>query len=164
MEILLPQLGLFFWTTLLFLVFFLILRKFAWKPILDALKQREATIENSLMEAEKAKEEMASLKTSNENLLKEAQEERRKILNDAEELKKKIVGEAKAEASAAAAKEMEKARQQIAAEQRSAFAEIKEIAASLAIEVAEKILRKELENKSAQEALAQQLITELSDN
>ncbi len=164
MEIILPKLGLFFWTTILFLVFFFILRKFAWKPILDALKQREDSIEGSLKEAQKAKEEMASLKADNENLLKEAQEERRRIVNEAEELKKKIVSEAKEAATVAAAKEFEKARQQFDAEKRAAFVEIKKTAANIAIEVAEKILRKEFENKSAQEALAQQLISDLSDN
>ncbi|RMG27862.1 MAG: ATP synthase F0 subunit B [Bacteroidetes bacterium] len=164
MEIILPQLGLFFWTTVLFLIFFVLLRRYAWKPILSALNKREEDIANSLAEAKKARDEMAKLKADNEALLRQAQEERKKILIEAEEMGKQIVSKAKTDAAEAASKEMEKARQQIEAEKRSALAEIKQTAASLAIEVAEKVLRKKLEDKNEQEALAQKLIGELSQN
>ena len=162
--ILAPQLGLFFWSALLFLVFFFVLRRFAWKPILNALKAREDSIENSLKQAEEARSAMAQLKSDNEALLKEARAERDKIIKEATALRDKIVSDAKTAAAEAEAKEREKTRQQIEADKRAALAEIKETAATIAVEVAEKIIRKQFENKGTQEDYAKQLIGDLSDN
>ncbi|MEL6674071.1 MAG: F0F1 ATP synthase subunit B [Bacteroidota bacterium] len=159
-----PDPGLFLWTVLLFLVFFFILARFAWKPIVNALHDREKSIEDSLQQAVLAKEEMAKLKSENEALLKEAQKEREKILKDANRMKDQIISDAKKAAQEEGAKEREKAKQQIDAEKNAALAEIKNTAATLAVEVAERILRKEFDDKGQQENFAQQLITELNQN
>ncbi|WNJ21392.1 F0F1 ATP synthase subunit B [Pontibacter sp. G13] len=164
MDILMPSFGLFFWSTVIFLTFFFILRKFAWKPILNALHERESHIEQSLKQAEEARGEMAKLKSDNEALLKEAKEERNKIVADARTLGDRLVKEAKEAAASAAEKEKEKARQEIDAEKRAALAEIKSSAAEIALEVAEKLLRKEFENKDSQKAYAQSIIADLSNN
>ena len=157
-----PDPGLFLWSLILFLAFFFILRKFAWGPILNALKEREEGIEKSLQEAESARNEMATLKAENENLLKEARQEREKIIKEANQLKEQIVSEAKKSAQDAAAIERDKAKAQIDSMKASALAEIKGTAATIAVEVAEKILRKEFENKPQQEDFAKQLIKELN--
>ncbi|RMG68404.1 MAG: ATP synthase F0 subunit B [Bacteroidetes bacterium] len=159
-----PELGLFFWTALIFLIFFFLLRRFAWKPILSALNAREASIEASLSEAKAAKEEMAKLKADNEALLKEARVERDKIIQDANAMADRIVKEARDAAAEAGAKERDKAKQQIEAEKLSALAEIKDTAASLAVEVAEKILRAQFEDPKAQEAFARKVIADLNQN
>lgn len=159
-----PQFGLFFWSAIIFLLFFVLLRRFAWKPILTALKQREDTIENALQEAAKARTEMEQLKADNEALIKEAKVERDQILRDANAMRQQIIDKAKQEAEAVATKEAEKAKQQIEAEKLSALNEIKDTVSVLAVEVAEKILRKELSNKAAQESFAKELISQLSEN
>ena len=159
-----PKLGLFVWTLLIFVAVFFVLRKYAWKPILKALHEREESITSSLEEAKRAKEEMAQLKADNETLLREARSEREKIVKSANEQGEKIIREAKAAAAEAQAKEVEKARQQITAEKNAALAEIKNTAASLAVEVAEKILRQELSDQAAQENLARKLVDEIQQN
>lgn len=159
-----PELGLFFWTLIIFLIFFFLLRRFAWKPILSALNAREATIEASLSEAKAAKEEMARLKADNEALLKEARIERDKILQDANAMADRIVKEARDAAAEAGAKERDKAKQQIEAEKLSALAEIKDTAAALAVDVAEKILRTQFQDRATQESYAQKVIADLSQN
>lgn len=164
MEIIQPQLGLFFWTGIIFLVFFFLLRRFAWKPIINALNQREQTIEESLMQAQKAREEMEQLKSDNEALLKEARGERDKIIKEANELRDKIVSDAKTAAAEAEGKEREKTRQMIESEKRAALSEIKNTAATIAVEVAEKILRKEFADKQQQTAYAQALVSDLNEN
>lgn len=164
MEFILPNLGLFFWSSLLFLIFFFILRRFAWGPILTALKEREDSIDNSLKLAEKAREDMEALSADNEKLLKEARLERDKIIREANGLRDDIIKQAKEAASKAATAEIEKAKQQIDSEKNAALAEIKTTAAALAVEVAEKILRKKMEDRDVQEKFAEQLISELSNN
>lgn len=164
MEIITPQLGLFLWTLIIFLAFFLILRRFAWKPILGAIKSREESIENSLSEAKRAREEMEQLTTQNENLLKEARAERDKIIREANDMRDKLIEKAKSEASAAAQAEMDKVKQQIDAEKSAALNEIRSTSGAMAIEIAEKILRKQFEDKKAQQAFAEKLISELSQN
>lgn len=159
-----PEFGLFFWTVVIFLAFFLIMRKMAWGPIMQGLRDREESIAESLSKAEQAREEMTKLKADNDALLKDAQEKRRELLNAAETQSKEIIAKAKTEAAEAAAKEMEKVRQQIEGEKRAALAEIKDTAAGLAIQVAEKILRNELDDKKKQEELAKKLVSELSEN
>ena len=164
MQFILPNLGLFFWTSILFLVFFFILRRFAWGPILSALKEREESIENSLQQAQKAREDMQKLTADNELLLKEARGERDKIIREANVLRDDIIRQAKEAAAKAANAEMEKAKQQIDAEKNIALAEIKSTSATLAVEVAEKILRHKMQDRAEQEKYAEALIAELSNN
>ncbi|MEL7227561.1 MAG: F0F1 ATP synthase subunit B, partial [Cyanobacteria bacterium J06576_12] len=143
MQIILPEPGLFLWTTIIFLTFFFILRRFAWKPIINALDKREQDIANALGEAEKARQAIDDLKAQNEDARKKAMEERNEILKTANELADRIKKEAKDAAASEAAQEFDKMKVQIEAEKRAAIAEIKNTAASLAVEVAERILRKE---------------------
>lgn len=157
-----PEPGLFIWTTVIFLIFFFLLRAFAWKPIMEMINAREERIENSLKEAEAAREEMAKLKSDNEALMKEARAERDKLLREAGDMREQIIKEARNEAADAAAQERDKAKQQIEAEKAQALNEIKETAAALAIDVAEKILRKQFQDKPTQEAYAKELISDLS--
>jgi F-type H+-transporting ATPase subunit b len=164
LNILAVDLGLFFWTSVLFLVFFLILRRFAWKPILNALKEREDTIENSLLQAEKAREEMSRLKSENEALLKEARQERDKMIAEANKMRDQIITKARTEAQEEAGKEMDKAKAQIEAEKKAALAEIKNTTGALAVKVAEKLLRKQFEKPETQRELADKLIADLSNN
>ncbi|MEL6592927.1 MAG: F0F1 ATP synthase subunit B [Bacteroidota bacterium] len=164
LSIITPEFGLFFWSTLIFLVFFFILRRFAWKPIINALNQREESINDALSQAQKARDEMQQLNADNEALLKEARQERDAIIREANEIKDRIIADAKAAAVEAETVEREKTRQLIENEKRSALAEIRDTAAAISVEVAEKILRKEFANKGTQEEFAKTLITELSDN
>ena len=164
MELITPDPGLFLWTVILFLALFFLLRRFAWKPILNALHEREESIASSLAEAENAKAEMAKLQSDNESLLREARAEREKIMQEASKARDEMIKKAKDEAAAAGAKEREKARLQIESEKNAALNEIKNTAATLAVEIAEKILRKEFEDKDTQKAYASELINDLTDN
>lgn len=162
--ILVPQLGLFFWSLVVFLIFFFILRKFAWKPIISMLKEREESISQSLQQAEKAREEMAKLQADNEKLLNDARHEREKMLKEASQVRDEIIAKAKEEASSAAAKEMEKAKVQIESEKMAALITVKNEAGMMALQIAEKILRHELANGAEKEALAKKLVSELNNN
>jgi len=153
--------GLFFWTLVIFLIFFFLLRAFAWKPILEAIRKREDKIEASLKEAEKARQEMAQTKAENEELLREARAEKERIINEANAMSEKIITEAHRSAAKEQAKEVEKARQQIEAEKSQAIHDIREMAVNMSIQVAEKILRDQLDDPSAQEKLAKKLISEM---
>jgi F-type H+-transporting ATPase subunit b len=164
MGILLPELGLFLWTLLAFLIVFLILKKFAWKPILATLNERETSIANSIASAQKVKEEMANMKSEHEQLLVQAREERSHILKDAKDAKDKIVSEAKNEATDAANKILAEARTQIQNEKMAALIDIKNQVGSLVIEVSEKVLRKELSDKKAQESYINTLSQEITLN
>jgi len=163
-SIIAPEPGLFIWTTIIFLVFFFLLRAFAWKPILGMIHAREEKIESSLKEAQLAREQMEKLKSDNEALMKEARAERDKLLREANEMREQIIKEARNKAAEAAAQEREKARQQIEAETTQALNQIKETTANLAIEVSEKILRQQLQDKATQESYARQLIDDLAQN
>ena len=164
MELLTPDLGLLVWNLIAFLVLVLILKKFAWKPILNSLKNRESGIADSLATAEKVKAEMAQLKSDNERLLAEAREERAKILKEARETKDKIIDEARERAKADAAKIL--ADTQAAIEQRkmAAIIEVKNLVGNLVIDVSEKILRRELSNKEEQEKHIMKLANEVKLN
>lgn len=164
MEILIPKFGLFFWSAIIFLIFYLLLRKYAWKPILSALKQREETIEHSILEAKRAREEMTQLKSDNEALIKEARVERERIIKEANAQREKIVSEARNVAQEVERKIKEQTMMEIEAERAKAVANIKEVAATLAVEVAEKILRGQLANPKEQSALAQKMIEEMNGN
>ena len=156
--------GLFFWQTILFLVLVFILKKYAWKPILDSVSEREDTIRESLDSAENAKKELAELQSKNESLIAEAKIERDALLKEARELKDKIVGEAKGEAKEEADKIVQAAHGAIEAQKAGAIAEMKSEMASLSISIAEKIIRKELANDDKQRALANELVADLKLN
>lgn len=164
MELVLPNLGLFFWTSILFLMIFLILRKFAWSGILTAIHDREASIEASLQAAEKARDEMSRLQADNQKLLDEARRERDLILKEAREVKDKILSEARESAASESARAIESARKQIEAEKMAAITELKNEVGKLSIEIAEKILRQKMSDGKEQEATVNRLINEMQLN
>lgn len=153
MELVTPGIGLIFWMTLVFLTLLFILGKFAWKPILKALKDREQSIDNALRSAEEAQAKMEQLNADNEKLLAEARIERDKILKEAKEMKDQIVAAAKEEAADKGRKMIEEAKQEIGKEKNKAINELKSQVSTLSIEIAEKILRKEVAGDKEQEAL-----------
>lgn len=152
MELLLPKLGLLAWTLLAFLIVFFLLKKMAWPAIIKGLRDRENSITESLATAQKVKEEMALMKSENEALLAKAREERAQLLKEARETKDKIINEAKDQAKAEANKIVVEAQAAINAQKMAALTEVKNQVGKLVIEVSEKVLRKELANKEAQEA------------
>jgi|TARA_B110000483_G_scaffold29793_1_gene36131 F-type H+-transporting ATPase subunit b len=156
--------GLFFWQTILFLVLVFILKKYAWKPILDSVSEREDTIRESLESAEKAKKELTELQSKNESLIIEAKIERDALLKEAREIKDKIVNDAKGEAKEEADKIVKAAYAAIEAQKSGAIAEMKSEMASLSISIAEKIIRKELSSDEQQKSLANELVADLKLN
>lgn len=156
------SIGLFFWQLLLFIGLVLLLRKFAWKPILDAVEKRESGIEDALKSAEKAKLEMQNLNADNERLLKEARAEREEMLKEAREMKNKMIEDAKTEASESAAKLIEQAQASIESEKKAAIADLKSQVANLSVEIAEKVVRTELSNKDKQLQLVETMLAEKS--
>jgi F-type H+-transporting ATPase subunit b len=164
MELLTPQLGLFIWTLLAFLIVFFLLRKFAWGPILSSLNTREKTIADSLETAQRVKAEMAQLKNEHEELMVKAREERSLMLKEARETRDKIVNEAKEAAKVEANKIMAESLQAIEAQKMAALTEVKNQVGKLVIEVTEKVLRKELSNQQAQEAHINGLVNEIKLN
>ena len=161
MDIVQPAVGLIFWTTISFLILLFILGKFAWKPILGAVTERERFIEEALSKAEAAKEEMSRLTNENESLLKQARAERDVILAEAKQLKDQIVGEAKTAAQTEGARMIEMARIEINNQKAIAMADVKNQVASLSIEIAEKILRKQFEDAHKQDQLVSDLLKEV---
>ncbi len=155
-----PGFGLIIWQAVIFLVVLFLLTKFAWKPVLKSIKDREATIEGALNAAEEAKAEMAKLKSDNERLIKEAKVERDAILKAANETAEKLITESKLKAREEADKEKEKVLVAIENEKRSAVASLRKEAADLSVEIAEKVLRKELSQKPAQDALLDSYVKE----
>jgi F-type H+-transporting ATPase subunit b len=164
MELLLPGIGLIFWTLIAFILVFIILRKFAWKPILSSLNERERTIADSLETAQRVKAEMAQLKGENEEMLAKAREERGLMLKEARDTKDRIINEAKEQAKVEANKIIVEAQQAINAQKMAAITEVKNQVGKLVIEVTEKVLRKELGNKEAQEAHIRGLVSEVKMN
>ena len=162
MELVTPGIGLIFWQAVTFLIVLFLLTKFAWKPIMKALHEREASIENALSAAEQAKLEMQGLKAENEKLLAQARMERDKILRDATEAGNNLVERAKEKANEEGARMIAMAREAIENEKRAAIAEVKNQAAALSIEIAERILRRELSDPQAQQALAQDYVREVT--
>ncbi|MEO7802773.1 MAG: F0F1 ATP synthase subunit B [Ginsengibacter sp.] len=157
MELLLPKLGLIVWTLLAFLIVFFILKKFAWKPILKSLNDRENNISNSILSAEKVKLEMANLKSENEALLVKAREERGIMLREAKETRDKIINEAKEQAKVEMNKVIADAQAAINQQKMAAITDLKNQVGNMVIEVSEKVLRRELNNKQEQESYIQQL-------
>ena len=164
MELVTPGIGLLFWMLLSFAVVLFILKKFAWKPILKALKEREDSIEDALESAEKAKEEMAKLQVDNEKIINEAKAERDNLINEAREVKEKIINEAKTQATTEANKLIKQAHTNIQNEKVAAINEIKEQVAILSVEIAEKLLKQELEKDKKQEELINSLLKEIEVN
>jgi F-type H+-transporting ATPase subunit b len=158
MELVSPGIGLIFWMTLIFALLIFILGKFAWKPIMKALREREGFIEESLHAADKAKEEMKELKFSNEKLLQEAKEERDAILREARKIKDSIIDEAKLKANEEADRIVENAKVRIENEKMAAMTDLKNQIATASINIAERILERELSEKDKQEKYVKQLI------
>lgn len=154
--------GLFFWQLLLFVGLIFLLKKFAWKPILNAVNEREEGIKDALTAAEQAKLEMENLKADNDKLLKEARAEREAMLKEARAMKDKIVSDAKTEAQAEANKLIAQAQANIEAEKNAALADIKSQVASLSVAIAEKVVKQELDNKDKQLALVDGLLSEVT--
>jgi len=160
MELLLPGLGLLAWTFVAFIIVFFILKKFAWKPILTTLKERETGIADSIALADSVKAEMALMKSENEALMAKAREERAGMLKEAKETKDKIISEAKEQAKSEANKIIAEAGIAIQNQKMAALTDVKNQVGSLVVEVAEKVLRRELSNKAEQE----NFIRSLADN
>lgn len=164
MQLLLPELGLFLWTLIAFLIVFFILRKFAWKPILNMLQQRETKIANSIASAEKVKLEMAAMQSKNEAELAAAIEQRSTLLKEAKEAKDKMINEAKEKAKEEAAKILADAQFQIEQQKNRAMTEVKNQIGQLTVGVAEKVLRKKLDNEPAQQEFIKTLANEVTLN
>ena len=156
------SLGLFFWQTLLFVALLLLLKKFAWKPILDAVNERETSIKDSLSAAEKARDDMEAVQADNKRILKEARAERDALLTEAKTASVQIVNQAKEDAKAAADKITAQAQETIQNEKIAAINELKGQVASLSIDIAEKVIQTELKDKATQEQLVSQLVKEIA--
>ena len=156
------SLGLFFWQTLLFVALLLLLKKFAWKPILDAVNERETSIKDSLSAAKKARDDMEAVQADNKRILKEARAERDALLAEAKTASVQIVNQAKEDAKAAADKITAQAQETIQNEKIAAINELKGQVASLSIDIAEKVLQTELKDKATQEQLVAQLVSEIA--
>lgn len=159
-----PDPGLFIWSTVAFLLLFFLLSKFAWKPIVQALDERERSIEDALAKAEMAKAEMAKLISENEDLLREARLERDSILKEAKEIKDQIINDAKDSAKTEGVKLIEKAKEEINNQKLAAMAEIKNQVSTLSLNIAEKVLRKQFEDQNKQQALVNELLKEVKLN
>ena len=158
MDLLTPGIGLIFWQLFIFGLLFLFLSKYAWKPIINSLREREKFISNSLKSAQEAEED---LNKKNEALLKEARKEREKILLEAKSISNSIKNKAKNEASKITDKMIEEAKSLIDVEKQSAMKEVKVLVASLSLEIAEKILEKNLKNNSSQQEIIDGLLNNL---
>ena len=153
MELVTPEIGLIFWTTVVFSLLLVVLKKYAWKPILSAVDERNKSIEDALKAADKAKEEMLSLNADNERILMEAKKERDILLKEGREIKDSIISEAKDKAKVDAEKILTTAKEQIINEKMKAITELKNQVANLSIEIAEKILKSELQDLNKQKEL-----------
>lgn len=164
MELLIPESGLIIWQLITFLVVLFVLAKFVWKPIMGALRQREASIAESLASAEKARQEMENLNAANEKLLQEARMERDKMLKDAKEATNSMIEEAREKAKKEGAKMLEDAKKAIDGEKQQALVQMQDEAANLSVQIAEKILRKNLKNSADQKELVSTYIKETNLN
>ena len=156
--------SLIFWTTIIFIVFFILLAKFAWKPILDAVKSREESINNALASAEAARLEMQNLTADNERILKEARAERDAMLKEAREMKEQIIADSKNEAQEQGQKLIEQAKVAIENEKNAAMAELKLQVSTLSLSIAEKLLKEELSNKESQTKLVEKMLGDVKLN
>lgn len=152
------SLGLFFWQLIIFVGLVLLLKKFAWKPILNAVNEREEGIRTALLSAENARNEMQNLQADNQRILQEARMERDALLKEAREMKDKMIADSKTEAQAAGLKMIEQAKAAIESEKNAAMAELKNQVSSLSLEIAEKLLKDELSNKESQMKLVEKML------
>ncbi|MEC3877328.1 MULTISPECIES: F0F1 ATP synthase subunit B [Chryseobacterium] len=164
MGIIEPGIGLLFWMTLTFVILLFLLAKFAWKPIVNAINDRETSIVDALNQATLARKEMETLKEDNERIIREAKIERDAILKEAREIKDRIVGEAKDAAKAEGDKMIEAAKQTINAEKNAAMADIKTQIGTLSVNIAESILKQKLDNSEAQNELVQNYLNKSNLN
>lgn len=164
MELLIPEIGLVIFQSIAFLVLMFLLAKFAWKPVLAAIKEREQSIDEALNKAELAKQEMTRLTAQNEELMKEARSERDRILKEAKTLKDNILHEAKLQANAEGVKLIEKAKIEIENQKKAALVELKDQVSTLSIDIAERILRSQLEDKAKQQNLVASLLKDVELN
>lgn len=153
MDLVTPGVGLLFWTTVSFLILVFLLAKFAWKPIMNGINARNKSIEDALLLAEKTKAEMLTLQADNERIVKEARAERDALLKEARELKDQLITQAKEQAQSEADKLIANAKDSIQKEKQQALQELKMQVAEISIEIAEKVLCKELENKKVSEEI-----------
>ena len=158
MDLVTPDIGLIFWTTVSFAILYFILAKFAWKPILGAVNEREKSIKDALSAAEMAKEEMASLKADNEKILNEAKLQRESLLKEAREIRSRIIADAESEATEKANKLIESAKTSIENEKSAAMKELNNTVVDLSLNIAEKLLSKELDNKEKQQENIQEIL------
>lgn len=156
-----PDYGTIFWMLIIFGIVLFILKKFAWVPILKALKDRERSISDALNSAERARKDVAGLKASNDQIITEARREKDIILKEARDIKDKIIAEAKNQANVEAQKSIEYAKQQIEAEKTAAINDIKKQVAELSVTIAEKVIKKKLDNSEDQEALIEDMLKDL---
>ena len=152
MDLLTPELGLFVWTLIAFGIVFFILKKFAWKPILHALGEREKGIADAIATADRVKSEMAQMQSENEKLMQQAREERSVMMKEAKQMSEQIVAKAKEDTRAIADKMIADAQQQIQQQKMAAMTDVKNQIGTLAVEVAEKVLRRQLSTEDAQNA------------
>lgn len=156
--------GLFIWQIVIFVGLILLLKKFAWKPILDAVNDREEGIKNALLSAENAKREMQNLTADNEKLLAEARAERDLMLKEAREMREKMIADSKTDAQAEGARMIEQAKTAIQAEKNAAMSELKAQVSTLSLEIAEKLLKTELSNKDSQKQLVEKMLGDVTLN
>jgi len=154
--------GLFFWQLLIFILLLLLLKKFAWKPILDSVNERESFIKNAMLEADKARNEMASIEESNQKVLKEARAEREALLKDARATGAEMIAQSKIDAQTEANKIIAQAQETIRNEKRAAVNELKNQVAQISLEIAEKVIDKELDNKNKQAELVDKFLKDVS--
>lgn len=164
MDLITPGLGLVFWSVITFLFLLIILKKFAWKPILGAVSERENGIINALASAENARKEMENLKADNERILNEARAEREAMFKDAREIKAKMIADAKEEAQLQTSSMIAQAQAAIESEKKAAMAELRNQVAILSIDIAEKVVREELSNKDRQLKLVESMLSDAKLN
>ncbi|MFN8261125.1 MAG: F0F1 ATP synthase subunit B [Chitinophagales bacterium] len=162
MSLILPDLGLLFWMTLIFLLFWFLMGKFAFKPIVKAIKDRERSIDDALSAADKAKSEMQQLQSDNAALLKEAREESARILKEAKDVKESVIAEAHNKAKEEAAKIVASAKVEIDAQKKAALAEVKNEVSKLSLEIAQKVLGRELDSAKDQQSYINSLVDKLN--
>jgi len=164
MDLVTPDVGLLFWTFISFIILFVLLKKFAWKPIVGAVNDREQSIKDALASAEAAKKEMENLTADNEKILQEARAEREAMMKEARELKSKMIADSKEEAKLAADKMITSAQEAIETEKKAAVAELKNQVAALSIEIAEKVVKSELSDKGKQLKLVEDMLGDATLN
>ena len=158
------EFGLFFWQILIFVGLILLLKKFAWKPILDAVNDREQGIKDALLSAENARQEMQNLQADNQRILNEARAERDAMLKEAREMKEQMIADSKNEAQAQGQKMIEQAKAAIESEKNAAMAELKLQVSTLSLSIAEKLLKEELSNKESQTKLVEKMLGDVKLN